>query len=202
MTKVAASLPNPRPPAKFEFDMCVAVASATSASTSCPLASSSLRWRLPIVQQLVWQPCSLLNNGMRSPRFCPVASDSSVRRFHRHSCQTELSLRPPLLPGLAQNYRVAFRPGRPNGWLFSHRHYSGPLRGIEYHDPKTGLELVFQSNNFTVPTLTSMPLYQTSLADRTVIQMDQCIKAFYGKSPGAMQTSILSAIVVYLIVAI
>jgi hypothetical protein len=82
--------------------------------------------------------------------------------------------------------------------------YSVPLRRIGYHDPKTGLALVFLTNNFTVSALTIAQLYrgrwQIELFFKWLKQHLR-IKAFYGTSPNAVRTQIWSAIAVYLLVA-
>lgn len=118
-----------------------------------------------------------------------------------------------------QNFRCARRYSRPvdkttglrfdqtvglTGWQ-AQQDYPAPLRRIGYRDPTTGKTLVFLTNNFTVPALTSAQLYrgrwQIELFFKWLKQHLR-IKAFYGTSPNAVRTQIWTAIAVYLLVAI
>ena len=118
-----------------------------------------------------------------------------------------------------QNFRCARRYSRPvdkttglrfdrtvlTAGFYPHRHYPAPLRRIGYRDPQTGLVLVFLTNNFTVPALTVVPLYQGRWQIELFfkwIKQHLRIKAFYGTSPNAVRPQIWSAIAVYLLVAI
>ena len=89
--------------------------------------------------------------------------------------------------------------------FYAQAHYPDPLRRIGYRDPKTGAALVFLTNNFTVPALTIVQLYQARWQIELFFKwMKQHlrIKAFYGTSANAVRTQIWSAIAVYLLVAI
>ena len=89
--------------------------------------------------------------------------------------------------------------------FYARRNYPAALRRIGYRDPKTGKELVFLTNNFTVPALTITQLYQGRWQIELFfkwIKQHLRIKAFYGMSPNAVRTQIWSAIAVYLLVAI
>ena len=89
--------------------------------------------------------------------------------------------------------------------FYAQTHYPDPLRRIGYRDPKTGAALVFLTNNFTVPALTIVQLYQGRWQIELFfkwIKQHLRIKAFYGTSANAVRTQIWSAIAVYLLVAI
>ena len=118
-----------------------------------------------------------------------------------------------------QNFRCARRYSRPvdktagmrfdqtvvTTGFYAQAHYPDPLRRIGYRDPKTGAALVFLTNNFTVPALTIVQLYQGRWQIELFFKwMKQHlrIKAFYGTSANAVRTQIWSAIAVYLLVAI
>jgi hypothetical protein len=89
--------------------------------------------------------------------------------------------------------------------FYAQGHYPDPLRRIGYRDPKTGRPLVFLTNNFTVPALTIVQLYQGRWQIELFfkwLKQHLRIKAFYGTSPNAVRTQIWTAIAVYLLVAI
>ena len=89
--------------------------------------------------------------------------------------------------------------------FYAQAHYPDPLRRIGYRDPQTGAALVFLTNNFTVPALTIVQLYQGRWQIELFfkwIKQHLRIKAFYGTSANAVRTQIWSAIAVYLLVAI
>jgi len=85
------------------------------------------------------------------------------------------------------------------------RGYPENLRRIRYHDGETDRQLIFLTNNFSLPTLTIAQLYkcrwQVELFFKWIKQHLR-IKAFYGLSENAVKTQIWTAIAVYVLVAI
>jgi hypothetical protein len=83
--------------------------------------------------------------------------------------------------------------------------YPEALRHIGFRDPQTGKELVFLTNNFTVPALTIAQLYrcrwQVELFFKWIKQHLR-IKAFYGTSENAVRVQVWTAITAYILVAI
>ena len=83
--------------------------------------------------------------------------------------------------------------------------YPAPLRRVGYRDPHTGQALVFLTHHFTVPALTSAPLYhgrwQIELFFKWIKQHRRS-KACYGTSPNAVRTQVWTAIAVHLRVAL
>jgi hypothetical protein len=83
--------------------------------------------------------------------------------------------------------------------------YPENLRRIRYCDRETHRQLIFLSNNFSLPTLTIPQLYkcrwQVELFFKWIKQHLR-IKAFYGLSENAVKTQIWTAIAVYVLVAI
>jgi hypothetical protein len=158
-----------------------------------------------ILDQLVWEAGSfyIMDRGYLD-----------FARWHRlHQCGAFFVTR------AKQNFRCARRYSRPvdkaadlrfdqtvvTTGFYAQAHYPDPLRRIGYRDPKTGAVLVFLTNNFTVPALTIVQLYQGRWQIELFFKwMKQHlrIKAFYGTSANAVRTQIWSAIAVYLLVAI
>jgi len=89
--------------------------------------------------------------------------------------------------------------------FYPRRGYSEALRRIGFRDPQTGKELVFLTNNFTVPALTIAQLYrcrwQVELFFKWIKQHLR-IKAFYGTSENAVRVQVWTAISAYILVAI
>jgi len=87
----------------------------------------------------------------------------------------------------------------------SSQSYPEALRRIRYFDIDTDKRFVFLTNNFVLPALTITQLYkcrwQIELFFKWIKQHLR-IKAFYGTSPGAVQTQVWIAISVYVLVAI
>ena len=85
------------------------------------------------------------------------------------------------------------------------RGYPENLRRIHYCDPETDRQLIFLTNNFSLPTLTIPQLYkcrwQVELFFKWIKQHLR-IKAFYGLSENAVKTQIWTTIAVYVLVAI
>jgi hypothetical protein len=83
--------------------------------------------------------------------------------------------------------------------------YPENLRRIRYCDRETHRQLIFLTNNFSLPTLTVPQLYkgrwQVELFFKWIKQHLR-IKAFYGLSENAVKTQIWTAIAVYVLVAI
>lgn len=158
-----------------------------------------------ILDQLVWEAGSfyIMDRGYLD-----------FARLHRlHQCGAFFVTR------AKQNFRCVRRYSRPvdkttglrfdqtvlTAGFYPRRHYSDPLRRIGYRDPKTGLALVFLTNNFTASALTIVQLYQGRWQIEVFfkwIKQHLRIKAFYGTSPNAVRTQIWSAIAVFLLVAI
>jgi hypothetical protein len=89
--------------------------------------------------------------------------------------------------------------------FYPRRGYPEALRRIGFRDPQTGKELVFPTNNFTVPALTIAQLYrcrwQVELFFKWIKQHLR-IKAFYGTSENAVRVQVWTAITAYILVAI
>jgi hypothetical protein len=87
----------------------------------------------------------------------------------------------------------------------SHKDLESPLRRIRFKDPETGNNLVFLTNNFTLPALTITELYrcrwQVELFFKWIKQHLR-IKAFFGTSENAVKSQIWIAVSVYVLVAI
>ena len=89
--------------------------------------------------------------------------------------------------------------------FYSSKGFQTPLRRIRFKDPKTGKRLVFLTNNFALPALTTTDLYrcrwQVELFFKWIKQHLR-IKQFYGTSENAVKTQIWTAVSVYVLVAI
>ena len=87
----------------------------------------------------------------------------------------------------------------------SRKDYPSHLRRIRFHDPLTDKDLVFLTNQFTLPATTICALYkrrwQVELFFKWIKQHLR-IKAFYGTSENAIKTQIWIAVSIYLLVAI
>ena len=87
----------------------------------------------------------------------------------------------------------------------SHRDYPSHLRRIRFRDPLTGNNLVFITNQFTLPAATICALYKSRWQVELFfkwIKQHLRIKVFFGTSEIAVKTQICIAISVYLTVAI
>jgi len=90
------------------------------------------------------------------------------------------------------------------GYL-SRKDYPSHLRRIHFRDPDTGKNLVFLTNQFTLPAATICALYKSRWQVELFfkwIKKHLRIKAFYGSSENAVKTQIWIAVSVYLLVAI
>lgn len=87
----------------------------------------------------------------------------------------------------------------------SRKDYPSHLRRIRFRDPETGKNLVFLTNNTTLPAITIAALYKSRWQVELFfkwIKQHLRIKAFYGTSENAVKTQLWIAISVYLLVAI
>jgi len=87
----------------------------------------------------------------------------------------------------------------------SHRDYPSHLRRIRFRDPETGKNLVFLTNQFTLPAITVCALYKSRWQIELFfkwIKQHLRIKVFFGTSENAVKTQIWTAVSVYLLVAI
>jgi len=87
----------------------------------------------------------------------------------------------------------------------SRKDYPSHLRRIRFRDPETGKNLVFLTNNTTLPAVTIAALYKSRWQVELFfkwIKQHLRIKAFYGASENAVKTQLWIAISVYLLVAI
>jgi hypothetical protein len=89
--------------------------------------------------------------------------------------------------------------------FYARRDYPSKLRRIRYVDPESQKQLVFLTNNFTLPAVTVADLFrcrwQVELFFKWIKQHLR-IKAFYGTTENAVKTQIWIAIAVYVLVAI
>ena len=91
-----------------------------------------------------------------------------------------------------------------NGYV-SRKDYPSHLRRIRYRDLDTGKNLVFLTNQFTLPAATICALYKSRWQVELFfkwIEQHLRIKAFYGTSENAVKTQIWIAVSIYLLVAI
>jgi len=87
----------------------------------------------------------------------------------------------------------------------SHRDYPSHLRRIRFRDPETGKNLVFLTNQFTLPASTICALYKSRWQVELFfkwIKQHLRIKVFFGTSENAVKTQIWIAVSIYLLVAI
>jgi IS4 transposase len=91
-----------------------------------------------------------------------------------------------------------------NGY-HSRKDYPSHLRRIRFHDPETGKDLLFLTNQFTLPAVTICALYKSRWQVELFfkwIKQHLRIKVFFGTSENAVKTQIWIAVSVYLLVAI
>jgi len=89
--------------------------------------------------------------------------------------------------------------------LKADEHYPDNLRRIHYLHPETQKNLVFLTNNFTLPALTIAQLYKARWRVELFfkwIKQYLRIKAFYGTSENAVKTQIWIAVSTYVLIAI
>ena len=87
----------------------------------------------------------------------------------------------------------------------SSRLYTGPLRRIAFYDAETDRRIVFLTNNFTLPALTTARLYKSRWQVEFFfkwIKEHLRTKAFYGTSNNTVKTQVWVAISVYVLVVI
>jgi hypothetical protein len=83
--------------------------------------------------------------------------------------------------------------------------YTTHLRRIRFKDPETGKELVFLTNQMTLPALAICALYKSRWQVELFfkwIKQHLRIKRFYGTSENAVKTQIWIAVSVYVLLAI
>jgi hypothetical protein len=83
--------------------------------------------------------------------------------------------------------------------------YPAPARRVHFFDAEHHNDLVFLTNQFTLPALTIAQLYKSRWQIELFfkwIKQHLRIKAFYGTSPNAVKTQIWVAMIVYLLLAI
>jgi hypothetical protein len=88
---------------------------------------------------------------------------------------------------------------------YSSKDYPEKIRRIKYYDAEHKLQLVFLTNNFSLPPLIIAQIYKCRWLVELFfkwIKMHLRIKAFYGTSENAVKTQIWIAITVYVLVAI
>jgi hypothetical protein len=85
------------------------------------------------------------------------------------------------------------------------KYYPDKLRRIKYHDSETNKNLVFLTNNFSLPPLVIAQLYrcrwQVELFFKWIKQHLR-IKSFFGTTENAVKTQVWIAVSVYVLVAI
>jgi hypothetical protein len=87
----------------------------------------------------------------------------------------------------------------------SRKVYPSHLRRIRFRDPETGKDLIFLTNQFTLPATTICALYKSRWQVELFfkwIKQHLRIKVFFGNSENAVKTQIWIAVSVYLLVAI
>ena len=87
----------------------------------------------------------------------------------------------------------------------SRKDYPSHLRRISFRDPETGKDLVFLTNQFTLPAATICALYKSRRQVELFfkwIKQHLRIKVFFGASENAVKTQIWIAVSIYLLVAI
>lgn len=85
------------------------------------------------------------------------------------------------------------------------KHYPEKLRRVKYRDSETGKNLVFLTNNFSLPALTIAQLYRSRWQVELFfkwIKQHLKIKRFFGTSENAVKTQVWIAVSVYVLVAI
>ncbi|MBD3374346.1 IS4 family transposase [candidate division KSB1 bacterium] len=89
--------------------------------------------------------------------------------------------------------------------FYSSKNYPEKIRRIKYYDDVHDKNLVFLTNNLTLPALTISQLYKCRWKVETFfkwIKQHLRIKSFYGTSENAVKTQIWIAISIYILVAI
>ncbi|MHC1767207.1 MAG: IS4 family transposase [Verrucomicrobiia bacterium] len=87
----------------------------------------------------------------------------------------------------------------------SRKHYPDKLRRIRYFDQETGRDLVFLTNNLSLPAIVIAFLYKSRWKVELFfkwIKQNLRIKHFYGTSDNAVKTQVWIAICVYVMIAI
>jgi IS4 transposase len=160
---------------------------------------------LPILDQIVCQPGAyyIVDRGyLDFDRFYRIhlAGAFFVTRAKRNLDARRLYSSPAdKQRGIVADQTVALNQYR------SHRDYPSHLRRIRFRDPLTGNNLVFITNQFTLPAATICALYKSRWQVELFfkwIKQHLRIKVFFGTSENAVKTQIWIAISVYLTVEI
>jgi hypothetical protein len=83
--------------------------------------------------------------------------------------------------------------------------YPGELRRVRFKDPKTGLSLVFFTNNFDLDPFTVAEIYKNRWRIEIFfkwIKQNLRLRAFFSRTPNGVRTQIMTALCAYLLVAI
>ena len=89
--------------------------------------------------------------------------------------------------------------------FYPSKDYPEKMRRIKFHDSERNKNLVFLTNNFTLPALTVSELFKARWNVEIFfkwIKQNLRIKSFYGTSPNAVKTQIWIAIAAYVLIAI
>ena len=89
--------------------------------------------------------------------------------------------------------------------FYSQRHYPEHLRRVRFKDPASGKNLIFLTNQTTLPALTICALYKARWSVELFfkwIKQHLRIKRFYGTSENAVKAQIWIAVSTYVLVAI
>jgi hypothetical protein len=160
---------------------------------------------LAMLDQIVCQPGAyyIMDRGyLDFDRFYRIhlAGAFFVTRAKRNLDARRLYSRPAdKLRGILADQTVALNQYR------SHRDYPSYLRRIRFRDPDTGKNLLFLTNQFTLPASTICALYKSRWQVELFfkwIKQHLRIKVFFGNSENAVKTQIWIAVSVYLLVAI
>ena len=85
------------------------------------------------------------------------------------------------------------------------KNYPDPLRRVRFYDLEQRRWLIFLTNNFDLPALTTTRLYKSRWKVELFfkwIKQHLRIKAFYGNSGNAVKTQVWISIAVYVLIAI
>jgi hypothetical protein len=167
--------------------------------------TTAMKNDVSILDQIPWQPGAyyIMDRGyLDFDRFYRIhlAGAFFVTRAKRNLDARRLYSNPAdKQRGIVADQTVALNQYR------SHRDYPSHLRRIRFRDPETGKNLVFLTNQFTLPAATICALYKSRWQVELFfkwIKQHLRIKVFFGTSENAVKTQIWIAVSVYLLVAI
>ncbi|MET3870307.1 IS4 transposase [Puniceicoccus vermicola] len=121
-----------------------------------------------------------------------------IRAKRNLDCYVRESRRVAKITGLRSDQTIGL-----SGALSKER-YPIALRRVRFFDEETGKDLVFLSNNFSIPALTVALVYKSRWQIELFfkwIKQNLRIKSFFGTSDNAVRTQIWIAICTYLLVA-